>query len=52
MDNDLLPADWKNAVEMLRAAGYVHPADVIEQMAATILKLEDDLNAPISDDWR
>ena len=30
---DIAP-DWQNAVEMIRAAGYVHPAEVIETLAA------------------
>lgn len=31
--------DWQNAAEMIRAAGYVHPAEVIEEQAETIRSL-------------
>ncbi len=37
------PADWRNAVEMIRAAGFVHPAEVIEQQAETIDSLYESL---------
>ncbi len=34
-------ADALNAAQMIRAAGYIHPAEVIEQQAAYIEALEE-----------
>jgi len=35
--------DWRNAVAMIRAAGYVHPADLLEDMAEFIDKQHGEL---------
>src|SRR5438132_12351474 len=39
-DQDHVAPDWRNAVEMLRAAGYIRPAKVIESFAAEIERLQ------------
>jgi hypothetical protein len=41
--------DWRNAAEMIRTAGYVHPAEVIEEQAAEIARLRTSAQAP---GWR
>jgi hypothetical protein len=41
--DDIAP-DWQNAAEMIRVAGYVHPAEVIESLAAELIRVREKLH--------